>query len=283
MSAGTRASADFCKLRASCFSPSPDTRASLRGEEARDSARTIPRAIPLALGIALGVYGTVAVAVLLVPGPQRLADSAAPHWSTPSTPQVHHGLRHWSAPVPPWPRWATCWRRRTGGNFADHEPPARQVSPEVPQPLPSIDIGAASCWISRRKPCGGRGVAVGNRGREREADEEAGTGRLRNAVRMLRDTFGIDIAGQRPQHFDTVTGRRFDYVISLCDRAREVIPDFPGHPRRVHWSVADPALPATPTRLVIPPSSTSQPTSTPASGTCCQSFTPIVHERSSQP
>nr|WP_280235518.1 APC family permease [Nocardia cyriacigeorgica] len=48
------------------------------GEEVRDPARTIPRAIPLALAIALIVYAAVAVAVLLVLGPQRLAESAAP-------------------------------------------------------------------------------------------------------------------------------------------------------------------------------------------------------------
>ncbi|MCX5009454.1 APC family permease [Streptomyces sp. NBC_00555] len=48
------------------------------GEEVRDPARTIPRAIPIALGIALVVYAAVAVAVLLVLGPQGLADAAAP-------------------------------------------------------------------------------------------------------------------------------------------------------------------------------------------------------------
>ncbi|MFJ4656922.1 APC family permease [Nocardia sp. NPDC088792] len=48
------------------------------GEEVRDPARTIPRAVPLALGITLAVYATVAVAALLVLGPQRLGTAAAP-------------------------------------------------------------------------------------------------------------------------------------------------------------------------------------------------------------
>lgn len=48
------------------------------GEEVRDPARTIPRAIPLALGITLAVYAIVAVAALMVLGPQQLADAAAP-------------------------------------------------------------------------------------------------------------------------------------------------------------------------------------------------------------
>ncbi|MFI9061800.1 APC family permease [Streptomyces sp. NPDC053429] len=48
------------------------------GEEVRDPERTIPRAIPLALGITLVVYAAVAVAVLAVLGPDRLAHTAAP-------------------------------------------------------------------------------------------------------------------------------------------------------------------------------------------------------------
>nr|WP_230205275.1 APC family permease [Parafrankia elaeagni] len=48
------------------------------GEEVRDPGRTIPRAIPLALGITLVVYAAVAVAVLAVLGPGRLADATAP-------------------------------------------------------------------------------------------------------------------------------------------------------------------------------------------------------------
>ena len=62
-----------------------------------------------------------------------------------------------------------------------------------------------------------------------------------SAVRVLHDQFGVDIAGQRPRQWDTLTGHRFDYVISLCDKAREACPDFPDRPRRVHWSIPDPA------------------------------------------
>jgi len=48
------------------------------GEEVRDPARTIPRAIPLALGITLAVYAAIAVSLLAVLGPERLATSSAP-------------------------------------------------------------------------------------------------------------------------------------------------------------------------------------------------------------
>lgn len=60
------------------------------------------------------------------------------------------------------------------------------------------------------------------------------------AVRVLREDYGIDVAGQRPRHLDTVRDRRFDHVISLCDKVREVLPAFPGDPRRTHWSIPDP-------------------------------------------
>ena len=66
----------------------------------------------------------------------------------------------------------------------------------------------------------------------------------RNTVRVLRETVGVDVSRQRPQHLDAVAGRRFDHVITLCDRAREAAPDFAHHPRRAHWSVDDPATAA---------------------------------------
>ena len=52
---------------------------------------------------------------------------------------------------------------------------------------------------------------------------------------------GIDLAEARAKHLDTFVGHRFDYVITLCDRVREVCPDFPGNPLPIHWSIPDPA------------------------------------------
>jgi protein-tyrosine-phosphatase/DNA-binding transcriptional ArsR family regulator len=61
-----------------------------------------------------------------------------------------------------------------------------------------------------------------------------------NAVRVMCER-GIDIAGRRSKHLDEFAAQRFDYVISLCDRVREVCPEFPGHPDLIHWSIPDPA------------------------------------------
>lgn len=62
-----------------------------------------------------------------------------------------------------------------------------------------------------------------------------------DAVRAMREDYGIDIAGQRSKHLDDVGSQRFDEVISLCDLVREACPDVPGHPEAVHWSMPDPS------------------------------------------
>jgi len=60
-----------------------------------------------------------------------------------------------------------------------------------------------------------------------------------NAVRVMREA-GIDLSSRRSKHLSVFAADSFDYVITLCDRVREVCPEFPGHPGYVHWSVADP-------------------------------------------
>ncbi len=53
---------------------------------------------------------------------------------------------------------------------------------------------------------------------------------------------GIDISGRASKHLREFRAETFDYVVSLCDRVREVCPEFPGHPNVIHWSVPDPSL-----------------------------------------
>ena len=46
---------------------------------------------------------------------------------------------------------------------------------------------------------------------------------------------------QSGKHLDEFTSQQFDAVITLCDRVREVCPEFPSHPALAHWSMPDPA------------------------------------------
>ena len=62
-----------------------------------------------------------------------------------------------------------------------------------------------------------------------------------NAVRVMRDEHDIDLSGQASKHLDVFAGQRFDWVISLCDKVRDVCPEFPGHPETIHWSIPNPA------------------------------------------
>jgi protein-tyrosine-phosphatase len=72
-----------------------------------------------------------------------------------------------------------------------------------------------------------------------------------NAVRVM-GARAIDISGRRSKHLSEFAGRRFDYVISLCDRVREVCPEFPGGPELIHWSIPDPARDPGPDEATLP-------------------------------
>jgi protein-tyrosine-phosphatase/DNA-binding transcriptional ArsR family regulator len=60
-----------------------------------------------------------------------------------------------------------------------------------------------------------------------------------NAVRVM-DEDGVDISRRQSRHLSVFAGQRLDYVISLCDRLREVCPEFPGAAEVIHWSIPDP-------------------------------------------
>jgi arsenate reductase len=60
------------------------------------------------------------------------------------------------------------------------------------------------------------------------------------AVKAMQEA-GIDISKQRSKSVDEFAGQEFDYVITVCDNAREHCPVFPGKTKRIHWSFDDPA------------------------------------------
>ena len=52
---------------------------------------------------------------------------------------------------------------------------------------------------------------------------------------------GIDISRHRSKHVQEFDGQEFDYVITVCDAARDNCPVFAGRTERLHWSFPDPA------------------------------------------
>ena len=60
------------------------------------------------------------------------------------------------------------------------------------------------------------------------------------AIRVLREA-GIPTDGLRSKSVDEYLGQRFDYVITVCDDARDACPVFPGVHQAMHWSYPDPA------------------------------------------
>ena len=61
------------------------------------------------------------------------------------------------------------------------------------------------------------------------------------AVRALAED-GIDADAAESTHVDAYVGEPWDYVITVCDRARESCPVFPHAATQLHWSLEDPAV-----------------------------------------
>jgi arsenate reductase len=98
-------------------------------------------------------------------------------------------------------------------------------------------------------------VCTGNRARSQMAEgllrhiagdrfdvHSAGTspsGMSERTVEAMREV-GIDISGQWSKHVGDFEGQAFDYVITVCDTAKESCPVFPGG-EQLHWSIEDPS------------------------------------------
>jgi len=71
----------------------------------------------------------------------------------------------------------------------------------------------------------------------------AGTkpGIVRPEAIAVMGELGIDLTGHRSKHVDEFVGQPFDYVLTVCDNAKESCPVFPGQTIAIHHSFEDPA------------------------------------------
>jgi len=68
------------------------------------------------------------------------------------------------------------------------------------------------------------------------------TGRVNPlAVRVLREKYGLEAGDARSKSWDEFRHVKFDFVITVCDHAREACPVWPGQPVIAHWGSPDPA------------------------------------------
>jgi hypothetical protein len=143
--------------------------------------------------------------------------------------------------------WFTLHPR--GGNVILHH---RHIRPVLIRDWsPKMDGITAQIWASQTTTDHYRSALPGVGGHQGEAacnevnqfDCSYPKALHPNAVRVMRE-WGIDISGRRSKPLSEFVEQRFDHVISLCDRVREVCPDFPGPPAVAHWSIPDPAAEA---------------------------------------
>jgi len=61
-------------------------------------------------------------------------------------------------------------------------------------------------------------------------------------LRVLKEFYNIDPSRARSKSWNEFKDQKFDFVITVCDKARQTCPLFPGQPALAHWDIPDPAL-----------------------------------------
>jgi arsenate reductase len=61
------------------------------------------------------------------------------------------------------------------------------------------------------------------------------------AIKVMAEA-GVDISGHRSKSATEFIGQKFDYVITVCDNAKQTCPVFPGKYEKIHWDLEDPAI-----------------------------------------
>jgi ArsR family transcriptional regulator, arsenate/arsenite/antimonite-responsive transcriptional repressor / arsenate reductase (thioredoxin) len=139
--------------------------------------------------------------------------------------------------------------------FAAAESLHPSLGPPGPAAARNADIAARNAAAARPRPASVLFVCTHNSARSQMAEgflrhsrpdltvESAGTEVSQVqplAIRVMKKR-GIDIGNQRSQHLSELKPQRFDYIVTVCDRAREECPVFPGNPELLHWSIGDPS------------------------------------------
>jgi arsenate reductase len=64
---------------------------------------------------------------------------------------------------------------------------------------------------------------------------------VNSLAKKVMKEIGGDISGQQSKSVDEFLDKEFDYVITVCDNARQTCPFFPGNHELLHWGLEDPA------------------------------------------
>ena len=118
------------------------------------------------------------------------------------------------------------------------------VSGRYPNMGPEVLVNNGVTLIDEAGPDIFRKVKDGSKIRLHEGGVYAGDRRLvRGTERTDHDIADLmrEAKSGLSAHLEAFAGQRFDVVVTLCDRAREVCPEFGGAARQVHWSLPDPA------------------------------------------
>jgi len=60
------------------------------------------------------------------------------------------------------------------------------------------------------------------------------------AIKVMAE-ISVDISKQRSKSVTEFLGQQFDYIITVCDNAKQTCPIFPGKYQKIHWNIEDPA------------------------------------------
>ncbi len=131
---------------------------------------------------------------------------------------------------------------RCAGAFADAATALHPSLAPAPTKQPAGSVLFLCSGNSARSPMAEALLRAKGRGRIRAASAGSHPKPQMhpNAVRIMHEMYGIDLRGSRPRPLAAVARRRFDYVITLCDKVREYAHEH-GVATAMHWSLPDPS------------------------------------------